>query len=352
MTLEKTLAMIKPLDASAMEQCQKRWNSLGKPLGGLGLLEDVVVQISGITGTPRAKLDKRAVVVMCADNGVVAQGVTQTGQEVTATVTENLTKGATSVCQMAKVAGADVIPVDVGVARDVSGEGLRHYKVAYGTRDMTCCPAMTKEEAVAALEAGISVVEGLKQDGYQIIATGEMGIGNTTTGSAIASVLLGQSVETMTGRGAGLSTEGLQRKIAAIKKAIAVNCPDPQDALDTLIKVGGLDIAGMAGVFLGCAALHIPVLIDGFISSVAALVAKRICPEAAGYFLASHVSKEPAAKMVLESLCAKPLICAEMHLGEGTGAVAALPLLDMAYAVYYEMRTFQEVQIEEYQPLV
>lgn len=348
--LQETLGRILPPDGGAMEAARRRWDALAKPLGGLGALEDAVVRFAGASWDVSARPDKRAVTVFCADNGVVAQGVTQTGSEVTAVVTENLTRGATSVCKMAKLARADVIPVDIGVARAVSGPGLRQCKVAWGTQDMTQGPAMTREQARAALEVGIALAFELKEAGYRLLATGEMGIGNTTTGSAVASVLLGRPPAEMTGRGAGLSSEGLARKVRAVETAIARNRPDPGDALDTLAKVGGLDIAGMAGVFLGGAAARLPVLVDGFISSVAALAAKRLCPAAAGYFLGSHVSKEPAARLVLEACGAGPLIAAGMHLGEGTGAVAAMPLLDMAFAVYDGMPTFAETQIEAYTP--
>lgn len=348
--LQKTIANIREPDKNAMEAAQKRWDSIAKPLKGLGLLEEAVTRIVGITGSPAVTLGKKGVVVMCADNGVIAQGVTQTGGEVTAVVTENLTHGAASVCKMARVAGADVFPVDIGVAREVSGPGLINRKIAFGTMDMTKGPAMTREQAVKALETGIEIASELKQKGYGILATGEMGIGNTTTGSAVVSVLLHRPPAEMTGRGAGLSSAGLRRKIAAIETAIAVNRPDPDDPLDVLAKVGGFDIAGLAGVFLGCAENHIPAVVDGFISSAAALAAVRLCPAAAGYLLASHVSKEPAAALVLRELNLKPLLTAEMCLGEGTGAVAMFPLLEMACAVYREMDTFQDIQIEAYQP--
>lgn len=350
MPLQQTIAKIQAPDKKALEAARKRWDSVAKPLNGLGLLEEAVTRIAGMTGNPAVTLGKKGVVVMCADNGVVAQGVTQTGREVTAVVTENLARGAASVCKMACVAGADVFPVDIGVAREVSGPGLKNCKIAYGTLDMTKGPAMTRVQAVEALETGIRIAGERKRDGYGILATGEMGIGNTTTGSAVASVLLRRPPKEMTGRGAGLSSEGLRRKIAAIKTAIALNRPDPEDPLDVLAKVGGFDIAGLAGVFLGCAENHIPAVVDGFISSAAALAAVRLCPAAGGYLLASHVSKEPAAGLVLRELGLKPLLTAELCLGEGTGAVAVLPLLEMALAVYREMGTFRDIQIDAYQP--
>ena len=349
--LTQQLAQIGPLDQRAMEEAQRRWDSIAHPLNSLGLLERDIVRIAGITGSADMDLSKKAVVVMCADNGVVAQGVTQTGQDVTAIVTENMSKGDTSVCCMSRVAGAEVIPVDIGVAKPVTGARIRQKCVRRGTADMTQGPAMTREEAAHAVMTGLELVGELKEAGYRILATGEMGIGNTTTSSAIVSVLLGKEAAEVTGRGAGLSTEGYQKKIAAVERAIALNRPDPADGLDVLHKVGGLDIAGLAGVFLGGAVHHIPVLVDGFISSAAALTAAAICPACRDYMLGSHASNEPAGRMVLEALGLHPFLFAEMCLGEGTGAVAVMPLLEMGAAVYRGMCTFEATDIEAYQHL-
>ena len=349
--LTQQLAQIGPLDQRAMEEAQRRWDSIAHPLHSLGLLERDIVRIAGITGSADMDLSKKAVVVMCADNGVVAQGVTQTGQDVTAIVTENMSKGDTSVCCMSRVAGAEVIPVDIGVAKPVTGARIRQKCVRRGTADMTQGPAMTREEAAQAVMTGLELVGELKEAGYRILATGEMGIGNTTTSSAIVSVLLGKEAAEVTGRGAGLSTEGYQKKIAAVERAIALNRPDPADGLDVLHKVGGLDIAGLAGIFLGGAVHHIPVLVDGFISSAAALTAAAICPACRDYMLGSHASNEPAGRMVLEALGLHPFLFAEMCLGEGTGAVAVMPLLEMGAAVYRGMCTFEATDIEAYQHL-
>ena len=350
MTLEETLAMIKPLDENAMNIAKKRWNSIAKPLHSLGKMEELVIQIAGITGSPDMAVQKRALVPMCADNGVVEEGVTQTGQEVTAIVAENFLSGDTSECVMSRQCGTEVLPVDIGMVVDTRVP--KDLKVAYGTANMTKGPAMTRAQAVQALEAGIEMVRRLKEDGYGLLATGEMGIGNTTTSSAVASVLLNQPVETMTGRGAGLSGDGLTRKINAIKKAIEVNHPNPGDAIDVLAKVGGFDIAGMAGMFLGGAAFGVPVVIDGFISCVAALIAQRICPAAGEYMIASHVSKEPAAQLILKALGKEAVIHGEMCLGEGSGAVALFPFLDMGIAVYESMSTFDDIHVEQYEELV
>lgn len=349
MTLEQLLTEIRPPSAAAKSLAKRRWDSIAKPLGSLGLLEDAVIEIAGIRGDAQVRLDRRCVVVFCADNGIVDEGVTQTGQEVTAVVSENLVSGKTSVCAIARVMRCDVLPVDIGVARDLA-DGLLVHKIAYGTGNIARGPAMTRAQALDAFLFGASLAGKLKSDGYDILATGEMGIGNTTTSSAVASVLIGRAPAEVTGRGAGLSTEGLARKIGAIERAIAVNQPDANDPVDVIAKVGGFDLAGMTGLFLGGAAYGIPVLIDGFISAVAALAAARLCPAAAGYALATHLSDEPAAHMALEALGKRPMITAGMRLGEGTGAVAALGLLDAAVSVYTDMRTFDDIAIDAYQP--
>lgn len=337
---------IAPLDRAAMALAEKRWDSIAKPLGSLGLLEKAVIQAAGLFGSPEVDFSKKAAVVMCADNGVVAQGVTQTGSEITALVAENLTKGDSCLCRMAQLAGADVIPIDVGMMTEV--EGVPAMKTARGTRDMTKGPAMTREQAEAAIMAGIETVENLHEEGYRLIGAGEMGIGNTTTGSAVCAVLLKQPAAQVTGRGAGLTDQGLERKIWAIEESLRVNQPDAEDGLDVLAKVGGFDIAAMAGLFIGGAIYRVPVLIDGFISSVGAMIARKLCPESEIAMLASHESKEPAGRMALEYLGKKPFLCAEMRMGEGTGAVAAMPLLDMAADVYQNMSTFEDISMESY----
>ncbi|HIQ96769.1 MAG TPA: nicotinate-nucleotide--dimethylbenzimidazole phosphoribosyltransferase [Candidatus Limivivens merdigallinarum] len=348
MNLQELLSQIKPLDQKAMEQCQRRWDSIAKPLHSLGKMEDFLVKIAGIDGNAGIDLEKKALIVMCADNGVVEEGVTQTGQEVTAIVSENFLDKKASASLLCSMTGADIYPVDIGIASDTR---IMNRKIAYGTKNMTKGPAMTREEAERAVLVGIDLVRELKEQGYRIIATGEMGIGNTTTSSAIVSVFLNRQAEEVTGRGAGLSTEGLNRKIHAIKRAIALNHPDPKDGIDTLAKVGGLDLAGLAGVFLGGAIYRVPVVLDGFISASAALAASVIHPLAKEYMLPSHVSKEPAAKMVLEALGLEAGLHMDMCLGEGTGAVTLFPILDLAAGIYHTMSTFQDINVEEYKPL-
>ena len=346
--LEKTIKDIKEPSQAAEIAAVRHWDSIAHPLHSLGKLEDVVVQIAGIQGSPQVHVEKKALITMCADNGVVEEGVTQTGQEVTAQVAENFLQEKATAGILCRYAGAEIVPIDIGIYRDTT---IRNCKIAYGTKNMVKEPAMTRDEAIRAIEVGIRIAEEKHAEGVQLLATGEMGIGNTTTSSAIATVLLGREAEEMTGRGAGLSSEGLQRKINAIRAAIEKNRPDPEDPIDVLSKVGGFDIAGLVGVYLGGAANGMPVVIDGFISSVAALVASRIEPLCTKYMIASHMSKEPATHILLEALGKEPFLTADMCLGEGTGAVVLFPVIDMAVEVYSKMATFEENDIEAYQHL-
>ena len=287
---------------------------------------------------------------MCADNGVVEEGVTQTGQEVTAIVSENFLNAKTSARIMADHTNTDVFPVDIGIARDTC---IISRKVAYGTKNLYKEPAMTRKEAIISILIGTQLVEQLKENGYGMIATGEMGIGNTTTSSAVASVLLGVPVEEVTGRGAGLTTKGLEKKIDVIKSAIQLhNLKNTDiDVLDIISSVGGFDLCGLVGVFLGGAIYRVPIVIDGFISAVSALAADRICKFTRMYAISSHVSREPACTMVLQAMDKVPHITCGMSLGEGTGALAFIPILELALSIYKEMSTFHDIQIEDYQPL-
>jgi len=344
--IEEIRKKILPPDTAAQAACRQRWNSVAKPLHSLGKLEDLLIQIAGIQRSADIRLEKKALVIMCADNGVVEEGVTQTGQDVTAIVAENFLTGDSSVAIMCKETGTDLFAVDVGMASDTKVEKK---KTAYGTANFTKGPAMKMEQACAAIAAGIEKVQELVEACYDIIATGEMGIGNTTTSSAMTAVFLERDPAEVTGKGAGLSSAGLERKIAAIRKGIEVNRPDGSDPLDVLCKVGGFDIAGLTGVFLGGALYGIPVVIDGFISAVAALTAVRMAPACRDYILPSHRSDEPAVTMVMEALDKSPCIDAAMCLGEGTGAVALFPLLDLAAAIYHQMGTFEDIKVEAYE---
>jgi len=347
--LKTLLSGITPPDEAARAAAHAHWAGLAKPLGGLGALETLLEDAAALTGSAALDVSRRAVLVLCSDNGVVAQGVSQTDQSVTRAVAENLAARRTSVCQMAHTAHCDVVPVDMGMAGDPV-PGVADCRIAAGTADFTQGPAMTRAQAVEAVGRGIRLVQEQKAAGVQLLATGEMGIGNTTTSSAVAAALLGQPVERMTGRGAGLSDEGLARKVDAICRGILRNEPDPTDPLDVLAKLGGFDLAGLCGVFLGGALEGVPVVMDGFISGVAALCAVRLFPAAAKAVFASHCSSEPAARLVLDALGKAPLLTAGLHLGEGTGAVASLPLWDMALAVYGHCYSFAEGGITPYTP--
>lgn len=339
-------------DKSAEKRAEEQWKSIAKPLNSLGLLEKAIVKIAGITGSENICLDKRCAVVMCADNGVVAEGVTQTDSSVTKIVAESIANGNSNINLMAQTFNTDVFAVDVGMNTDSKNSKIIRKKTAYGTNNIVSGMAMSVEQAKDTISAGIDMVKLCAEKGYKIIVTGEMGIGNTTTSSAIASILLDENVKNVTGRGAGLDSAGLKRKIAVIEKAISVNNPDKNNAVDIISKLGGFDIAGMTGLFLGGAVYHIPIVIDGFISAVSASLACMINPLAKEYMLASHVSKEPAGIKILDFIGLKPLITAEMCLGEGTGGILLIPLLDGALSVYKSAHKFDNLPMEKYEELI
>ncbi len=335
-------------DRSAFEEAGRRLDSIAKPLDGLGRFEETIKRLAGIGGSADIAIAKRAVVIMCADNGIVCEGVSQSGSEVTSIVAKNMADGTANVCQMARMANVKVIPVNIGIREEITAPGLIDARIAAGTADFLKEPAMTEETLFQAVNAGIDIVCRLKKEGYQILATGEMGIGNTTTSSALASALLGVPAEDVTGRGAGLSDEGLKRKREVINEAVQKYDLRNQDAWEVLRCVGGLDIAGLVGVFLGGALYQIPIVIDGLICAAAALVAERIAPECRQYLFASHRGKEPACSLILEELGLRAVIDADMALGEGTGAVMLFPLLDMALSVYNANRTFHDIHVPQY----
>ena len=333
---------------NAKEQAQARWDHVAKPLNSLGKLEKLIVMIAGVQNTPDVRIDKRCALVFCGDHGVVAEGVSQSGSEVTALVAKSIAEGTANINLMAGASYTDVFAVDMGMVGTVPGTIDR--RIAAGTQNMVHGPAMTRIQAEQAIQAGIDLVGEMKARGYQSIATGEMGIGNTTASTAMACALLGCTPEELTGRGAGLSDAGLIRKREAITRALEVNQPDANDPIDVLSKVGGFEIAGMAGAFLGGMQHGVPVIIDGVISAVAALVAARICPAAMDAMLPSHMSREPAMVRIMAELGMEPILHADMALGEGTGAVALLPLLDMALRVYHGPHTFDDLGMAAYTP--
>ena len=347
--LQNLIETIQPADRQAYDACITNFNRIAKPLGSLGKLETLLARIASVIGDPFVSVKHKCVLVFCADNGVLAQGVAQSTHDVTTAIGRSLAAGTTSVNAMAKAAGADVFPVDMGMIDDVPD--LLNKKIARGTRDLSVEPAMSREQAEKAIMIGIELVREKKMVGYQVIATGEAGIGNTTSSSAMASVLLNLPVDIVTGRGSGLTDDGLRRKQEAICRGIDVNRPDPTDPIDVLAKVGGFDIAAMVGAFLGGALYRVPVIMDGLISSVAALCAARICPFVKDYLIASHVTAEPAGRYIMEELELDPMIHGDLRLGEGTGAVALFPMLDLAESVYYNAATFDGIKVEAYKKL-
>ncbi len=348
--LRKAINQIQAPDENAMNRAQLHWDTIAKPLNSLGKLEQVVIQIAGIQKTPKISIDKKALIIMCADNGVVEEGISQSGQDITAIVAENFLDVKSCVSVMCKKTNTMICPIDIGMAVDTPR--VEKQKIAYGTKNIAKEAAMTRQEAIQAIFVGIEKVKQLKDAGVTLLATGEMGIGNTTTSSAMSAVLLDVAVETVTGRGAGLTSAALQKKIQVIQQAIRINKPDPSDPLDVLAKVGGFDIAGLVGVFLGGAIYQVPVVIDGFISAVAALTAVRMAPSCAPYLIASHVSKEPAARLLLQALQKEAFLTCDLCLGEGSGAVALFPLLDLAVEVYEQMSSFDEAGFAQYEHLI
>ena len=347
--LNELNSRIPGIDSAAVQSSLDRWSVVAKPLKSLGVLEDLVTQIAGVKGKARFSIKRRMLAVMCADHGVIAQGVTQTDESITALVAADLAKDCSSANLMAHVAGCDVCAVDVGIKNSPDLPGIVNKRVAPGTADFTQGPAMTREQALQAVWAGIDTAESCASEGYDLLLSGEMGIGNTTAGTAVTCALLGLPPEKITGRGAGLSTEGLARKVDAIKRGFKLNRPNPADALDVLSKMGGFEIAAMAGFFIGSALFRLPVVIDGVTCAVAALAAAKLCPACRDAMLPSHMSSEPAAERIFDALDMRPVINAGLHLGEGTGALCLLPLLDMAMSLYDGL-VFSDIGMDAYTP--
>ena len=343
-----TLPPIPPLDTSAQAAARARQNTLTKPPGSLGRLEELSVQLAAITGKTPLSIDRKAVIVMAADHGVTAEGVSDYPAEVTPQMVLNFARGGAAINVLAKQAGARVVVVDIGVAADFdSATPIRHHKIAPGTQNMALGPAMTRAQAETAINVGLEVVNAEIAKGLDLVATGDMGIGNTTASAAITAILTGQPVAKVTGRGAGVDDAGLARKIAIIERALAVNKPDSNDPLDVLCKVGGLEIGGLVGVIIGGAANKIPVVIDGFISGAAALVAARLAPEVKPYLIAAHQSVEIGHRVMLEALGLRPLLDLDLRLGEGTGAALAFHLVEAAARILNEMATFAEAGVSD-----
>ncbi len=342
-------------DQEIMRAVRAHWDSLSKPIDGLGDLEDVICRIGAIQKTALPRFEKRDVLVFCADNGITEEGVSQTDQSVTQQVARLMGCGKSTSNVLAEKNGATVHPVDIGINTDLEIPGVLNKKVRKGTRNFLKEPAMTESEALLAIETGISLVEYYVNQGSDILLTGEMGIGNTTTTSALLCLLTGEVAESFTGRGAGLSDEGLFRKLQVVKAEIEKYRPalkklsQQEKAFTCLCSVGGLDIAAMCGVFLGGAIYGIPVLVDGVISAAAAYLAECFAPGCKEYMLASHAGREPGLRRVLQTISLKPLINCNMALGEGTGAILCLPLIDTALTLYRNGTTFTEGNIGAYE---
>lgn len=350
MELQKILDSIEGLDKNYVEKAQRRLDSLTKPLGSLGVLEDIAKNIVGMRRDIFPSVSKKVVIIMCADNGVYDEGVSSCPKEVTSSVAQNFTKGITGINIFAEHTKSEIVVVDIGIDDDISVNGILNKKIRNGTWNIAKGPAMTREEAIRAICVGVELTTDLKNKGYNLLATGEMGIGNTTTSSAITAVLTGSSVENVTGKGAGLSDNALQNKIRVINEAIEVNKPNKNDPIDVLSKVGGFDIAGLVGCYIGAAYNRIPIVIDGFISGAAALVACEINPKIKEYIIPSHASDEPGIKNIMEKLQLQPMLNLKMRLGEGTGAALAFHIIDAAITSYTQMGTFEDAEIEQYVP--
>ncbi len=340
---------IPAIDINAAKQAKERQNNLTKPAGSLGRLEEISIQLAGMKADPYPRVDRKAVIVMAADHGVAREGVSAFPAEVTQQMVLNFLNGGAAINVLARQAGAGVFIVDIGVAADFdpSLPGLLHRKVARGTRNMAGGPAMTGEEAEKALTCGMDVMTQIAKKGIDLVATGDMGIGNTTPSSAIAAVMTGLPVAKVTGRGTGIDDDALAHKIKVIEQAIALNQPDPKDALDVLCKVGGLEIAGLAGVMIAAAARRIPVVVDGFISAAAALIAVGLAPDVHKYLFGAHKSVEIGQHAIHKHLGIIPLIDLNLRLGEGTGAVLAFHLIEAASRILREMATFAEAGVSD-----
>ncbi len=343
--IEEMTAGILPLNEGAMERARQHLDQLTKPPGSLGKLEEIAVQLAGITGELAPSLGTKTVVVMAGDHGVCEEGVSAFPSEVTWQMVLNFLAGGAAVNVLARHAGANVVCVDMGINGDVEHPGLLNRKIRRGTRNMAKEAAMTREEAEAAVKAGYELALELAEQGIGLFATGEMGIGNTTPSAAILAVFAGITSAAAAGRGTGISDQRLVRKIEVIEQALQTNQPNPEDPMDVLAKVGGLEIAGLTGLILGAAASRKPIVIDGFISTAAALTAARLAPAAKGYMIGAHLSGEQGHALLVKEAGISPMLGLDMRLGEGTGAVLAFHLVEAAVKIMAEMATFAQAGV-------
>lgn len=352
LTLPDAVDLIRPADPNAMQRARFRQSILTKPEGALGLLEEISIRLAGMFGAERPSIRGKALIVAVADHGVTVQGVTGYPQAVTAQMALNFLAGGAAVSVMANLFGVKQIVVDAGIAAEAlpRHRDLRSLRIGRGTRDISVGPAMSRDQAVRCLEAGIDLaVQVASQDGANLIATGDMGIGNTTTSSAVTSALTGRPPEVTTGAGTGRTPDQIRHKSNVVRKALEVNAPDLADPLDVLAKIGGFEIGVLAGVMLGSAAMRCAVLLDGFISGASALIAQGLCGTAADYMIASHRSAEKGHAAVLSHLGLRPLFDFKMRLGEGTGAVLAMPIVEAAAACLAQMSTFDQAGVSNRQ---
>lgn len=351
-TLEKTLLNntikeINGLDETLMNEAKNRLDQLTKPKGSLGKLEEIAVRLAGIYGELFPELKRKVHIIMAGDHGVAAEGVSAYPQAVTTQMVQNFLANGAAVNVLAEGVGAEIKVIDIGMIESIEHERLVKAKVKKGTENMTKSAAMTREEAVRAVEVGIEQALQAVEEGADIISTGEVGIANTTASSAVLAVFSGLELKDIVGRGTGIDDHGLENKIDVIKRAIDFTQPDKEDALDVLASVGGLEIAGMAGVMLGAASRKKAVVIDGLISAAAALTAYKLCPQVADYLLPSHKSAEPGHIKIYQELGLEPFIDLQMRLGEGTGAILALPFFDQAVNIIRDMATFEEAGVSK-----
>ena len=348
MTLEELIANIRPLDETAMQSVRARQDRLTKPQGSLGRLEELSIQIAGMTSLTAPHIQHKLVTVMAGDHGVTAEGVSAFPREVTVQMVENFLNGGAAINVLARHAGARVVVVDMGVAADIPAHpGLIVKKIGYGTGNIVREAAMSREDAVRAVLAGAQVVIDEAANGLDILVPGDMGIGNTTPSAAIAASILGKAGSLVVGRGTGVDDAGWQRKVRAVDQAIGLHHPEPTDGLDVLAKLGGFEIGGLAGAMLAAASRRVPVLLDGFISTAAALIAVQIAPQARHYMIAAHRSQENGHALMLEWLGLRPLLDLDLRLGEGSGAALALPIVEAACKLVTEMATFGEAGVSE-----
>ena len=344
-SISELIDSIQPLDAKASALARERQAKLAKPPGSLGLLEDMSVQLAGISGSVKNRIEKCRVIVFAADNGIIEEGVSSAPRSVTMAQAVNMTKRLTGMSALAKYFGDDVVVADMGIADEYDCPAVLNCNLMKGTRNFLKEDAMNRETAEKALRIGAQLAKNAKADGYDAIGIGEMGIGNTSTSSAVLSVLTGLSIEEVTGRGGGLTDAAFAHKKEVLERAIAARRPDKDDVIGVISKVGGLDIAAMCGAYLGAAAAHLPVVIDGFISAVAALCAARLCPTAADYMFPSHASYEPGYMKAIDELGLKPFLMLGMRLGEGSGCPIAFQILKAACAAMNGMALFGEESV-------